>query len=197
MPKPIYPSTIDADKTLPKISERTEVGKSQLFTIEQKKLVFANGTRTTYEAIKGGKRGAVLVIAINENNEMLLIREYCGGRECYELAFPKGKIEQHENIHQSANRELQEETGFRAEHITFLKTVSIAPGYMGHITHILLAEKLSLSPLEGDEPEAIEVYPWPIDDIDGLVRRDDFSEARSITALYLALDMLKKKNLST
>lgn len=192
MPKVLYPNCINPEKVLPTIMEKTDIAHSQLFTIEQKKLLFSNGTQITYEAIKSGKRGAVLVVGVNENQELLLIREYCGGRECYELAFPKGKIEPNESMPQAANRELQEETGYKAQQITFLKTVSIAPGYMGHVTHILVAQNLHWSPLEGDEPESVEVYPWAINNIDELVGREDFTEARSMTALYLTLNYLKK-----
>ena len=62
---------------------------------------------------------------------------------------------------------------------------------MGHLTHILLAQDLHWSPLEGDEPEPIEVYPWSLDNISTLMQREDFTEDRSITALNLTVDYLK------
>jgi ADP-ribose diphosphatase len=193
MRKILFPNEVDPNKELPEITERKELARSKHFHIEEQKLTFSNGVKTVYETLKANKRGAVLVVAVNENNKLLLIREYCGGRECYELAFPKGKLENDESIEEAANRELQEETGYQAANIRFLKSVSVAPGYMGHITHILLAENLSWAPLEGDEPESIEVYPWSLEDIPSLMQREDFTEARSITALMLAHDYLKSK----
>lgn len=49
-----------------------------------------------------------------------------------------------------------------------------------------LAEGLTPAPLPGDEPEPLEVIHWPLDDLDGLLARDDLTEARSIAALFLA-----------
>ena len=131
MPKVIYPTKINPDKKLPNITARTEVAQSSLFVVEQKNLTFANGNTAIYEAIKGGKGGAVLVVALNNKNEFLLIREYCGGQERYELAFPKGKLEHEETIEEAANRELQEETGFSAKRITFLKNSLYRSGLYG------------------------------------------------------------------
>jgi ADP-ribose diphosphatase len=42
----------------------------------------------------------------------------------------------------------------------------------------------------GDEPEPIEVVRWPLQDLEGLLARGDFSEARSLLAIYLALRLL-------
>ena len=51
--------------------------------------------------------------------------------------------------------------------------------------HIVLAKDLYPKKLEGDEPEAIEVIPWKISNIDALLRHPEFHEARSIAALLL------------
>jgi len=66
----------------------------------------------------------------------------------------------------------------------------VAPGYLFHTTHIVLARDLYPRRLEGDEPEPIEVVPWKISQLDRLLQRDDFTEARSIAALYMVRDKL-------
>ena len=52
--------------------------------------------------------------------------------------------------------------------------------------------KLNLYPekLEGDEPEELEVVPWPISDLLSLTTREDCTEGRTIAALYIARDYL-------
>jgi len=72
-----------------------------------------------------------------------------------------------------------------------MKSLSLAPGYLGHVTHIILAQELSEHREEGDEPEEIEVVPWKIDEIDQLLERDDFAEGRSVAALYLLKQVLQ------
>ena len=173
----------------PTIHKTKIVASSQLINIEAVDLEFSNGEKRVYERIASRGNGAVLIIPIRANSagddEILLIREYCVGTERYELGFPKGKVEAGEEILHAANREIMEEVGYQAEKLTVLKKLSLAPSYMGHLTHIVLAEDLSERREEGDEPEELEVVPWKISEIDALLERDDFAEGRSVAALYL------------
>ncbi len=123
---------------------------------------------------------------------VLLIREYAAGLHRYELGLPKGKIESGEDILTAANRELQEEVGYASTKLDHIQSLSLAPGYLSHTTHIILATELYQASAEGDEPEEIEVVPWSLHKLDELLLRDDFSEARSIAALYLVRDRLMK-----
>ncbi len=175
----------------PTIHQITTVAKSRLFTVEAIDLEFSNGVKTQYERIASSGPGAVLIIPIL-GDEILLIREYAGGTDRYELAFPKGKVEQNEDFMDAANREIMEEVGYESTKLTLLKRLSLAPGYMGHITNIILAEDLREHREPGDEPEEIEVVPWKINEIDKLIERDDFSEGRSVAALFLLQNYLKK-----
>ncbi len=174
----------------PKILKQTQVARTRIFCVEELELEFSNGVQRTYERLKAGGSGAVLVVPINENNEILMIREYSAGIDDYELALPKGLIEKGEPVLEAANRELKEEIGFGAKRLTELKTISLAPGYLSHKMSIVLAQDLYPEKLEGDEPEPIEVVPMDYNSIDDIIARDDFTEARSIAALYLARDYI-------
>jgi ADP-ribose diphosphatase len=74
-----------------------------------------------------------------------------------------------------------------------LQTVSLAPGYIQHRTHIVLARDLYPERAQGDEPEPIEVVPWHLNDLEPLLEREDFSEARSIAALFLVRGYLARE----
>ena len=114
-------------------------------------------------------------------------------REQYELGFPKGLMELGETPQQSANRELQEEIGFKAERLTLLRTLISSPGYMNNPMHILLAESLSPSKLEGDEPEPLQLVRYPLADIDQLIEDPNFNEARNLAALFLLKKYLAQR----
>ena len=75
--------------------------------------------------------------------------------------------------------------------------MTLAPGYLRHVTHVVLARDLYPSPLPGDEPEPIEVVRWPLADLGGLCARPDFTEARSIAALYRVRELLARESSST
>lgn len=175
----------------PIITGTSTVARTRLFHVEQVELRFSNGREVSYERLKSRSAGAVLVVPMLDPETVLLIREYGAGVERYELALPKGRVEDGEKIEDAANREIQEEVGYAARRLTFLKSLSLAPGYFSHSTHIVLAEDLYPARLEGDEPEALEVVPWSINDIGKLVEHDECTEARSIAALYLVRDRLR------
>ncbi len=174
----------------PEILHTEVVAKSRLFQIEQVQLKFSNGVERQYERMKGGSRGAVMVVPI-QHGKMLLAREYAAGTDNYELGFPKGLIDPGEQPCEAANRELQEEIGFAARKLTYLKELSLAPGYFSSKMHIFVAQDLYESRLEGDEPEPIEVVPWPLGDWEALLNNPDFSESRSVSALFLAQQYLQ------
>jgi ADP-ribose diphosphatase len=180
----------------PEILSTTVVAESRLFCIEQLHLRFSNGTGVEYERLKGRSRGAVLVVPMLDDETVLLIREYSAGLDRYELALPKGKIDGDESFEEAANRELKEEIGYGAKDIRHLSAFSVAPGYLGHVTQIMLAQDLYEERLEGDEPEPLEIVPWSIHKLNELITRDDCTEARSIAALFMARELLVKDLLS-
>jgi len=178
----------------PTITACKVVAQSRLFRIEQLDITFTNGVEVIYERLKGSSNGGVLVVALQKDNRFLMVREYGVGVEGYELMFPKGRIENNEPIEEAANRELQEEVGFAAGKLTLVKTMTLAPGYMGHQTHIVLAEDLYPARLEGDEPEPLEVVSWDVDNIDELAMQTDVTEARTIAAAYIVKALLDQRH---
>lgn len=175
----------------PTVSSRRRIIHTGVFNIEEMELEFSNGEHRKYQRIIGSDQGAVLAVPLLDPETVLLIREYAAGTDRYELAFPKGHIEESEDMLIAANRELQEEIGYGAHKLEHIHSFTIAPGYLGHTTHIVLASELYPNKLPGDEPEEIEVVPWKIVDIEQLLRCDDFTEARSIAAFYMVRDLLK------
>ncbi|MGS0534410.1 ADP compounds hydrolase NudE [Pseudoalteromonas sp. SaAl2] len=177
--------------TPPQILSNNIVAKSRLFTVESLDLKFSNNEQRQYERIRGGGRGAVMIVPLTVDNELLLVREYCAGTNDYQLGFPKGLIDPGETPEQAANRELKEEVGFGAEYLEPLKKVSMAPSYFNATMHILFAQQLYPQTLEGDEPEPLVVVKWPLTQWQSLLQQDDFTEARSVAALLLLMKRIE------
>jgi len=170
--------------TPPEVLERRLVARTRIFRVEEVDLAFSNGNRRCFERILGG-RGSVLVVPLLDARTLLLAREYATGTDRYELGFPKGIVEPGEDLLEAAGRELREEIGFGSRDLRSIRKVSLAPGYIQHETHLVLAQDLYRERAQGDEPEPIQVVPWNLDALDALLERDDFTEARSIAALFL------------
>ncbi|MFY8275280.1 ADP compounds hydrolase NudE [Pseudoalteromonas sp. SSDWG2] len=172
----------------PEILNNQVTAQSRLFTVEALDLRFSNGEQRQYERIRGGGRGAVMIVPVTENDELILVREYCAGTHNYQLGFPKGLIDPGETPEQAANRELKEEVGLGAKTMSCLKQVSLAPSYFNAQMHILTATNLYPEVLAGDEPEPLEVVYWPKSQWQQLLSEPDFTEARSVAALLLLIN---------
>lgn len=161
------------------------------YRVEDLDLEFSNGERRRFQRMHGRGHGAVAVVPMLDASTVLLVREYAAGVHRYELGLVKGRIDAGETAIQAANRELKEEAGYGARSLVELRELTLAPSYMSHTAHIILARDLYPERLPGDEPEPLELVPWRLDALDQLILREDFSEGRSLAALFVAREWLR------
>lgn len=183
------------EKIKPEIKEIKPIASSRLFNIEAVDLEFSNGAQRTFERLKPGSRKAVVIVALQAQNTILLVNEYAVGTEQYELGLPKGLVDVGETLEAAANRELQEEVGKKAEEVKHIISLALAPNYMSHTSELMLAYGLSDSKLEGDEPEPLEVVPFNLQELDSYVHSGKITEVRSIACLYIIKNYLYKNQL--
>ena len=187
------PKPYDSTRKKPSVIHSELIASTRIFRVEQRDLQFSNGTKVCYERLVGSDNGAVLIVPMLDDNTVLLIREYAAGVHRYELALPKGKIEANEPLLEAANREIMEEVGYGSNDLSHLTSFTVAPGYLSHETHIVLAENLYEQKCVGDEPEEMEVVPWQLDQLPELLSHEECTEARSIAALFLVRDLMSKR----
>ena len=168
---------------MPKILNQKLIFKSKLFDIKQADIEF-NGTTMKYEIISGTGSGAVMVVPFIEN-DIIFIKEYAAAIDDYMITFPKGKIDKGETIEEAANRELQEEVGYKSKDIKLIKKLYLAPGYIDHMTYVMVAKELSVSSLSGDEPEELEVIRVHRDDVINFLDKNEIIDSRVHAALNI------------
>lgn len=162
------------------------------YRMERLDLEFANGERRRFDRLVTRGHGAVVVVPMLDDETVLLVREYAAGVHRYELGLVKGRIDAGETPEQAADRELKEEAGYGARRLDVLRPLSLAPTYMSHQSWLVLARGLYPEKLPGDEPEELEVVPWKLERLDELMLREDFSEGRSLAALFIAREWLQR-----
>ena len=177
---------------LPTIRKTEVLAQSRFFTIEAMHLTFSNGVERIYERLPAVGEQGVIVVAVNDKDELLLIREYAAGFHEFQLTLPKGAADPGEAIEDAAVRELAEEAGFGARDVRFVKRLSIAPGHMGFTINVVMARALYPHDIPGDEPEPPELVRWPLSQINELLAHEAFYEARAIAALTLCLPQLRR-----
>src|SRR3989338_1196412 len=173
-----------------KIIHEREVFTTKMFSVKEIDLEFTNKKKATYSLVE--KKDSVLLVPVTYNNQLVMIKEYFAAIDEWKLALPKGDVES-SNIKKEANKELQEEAGYKAGQLISLGKVVVSPGNTRHTTHLFLARKLIESKLDGDEEEEIKVVKIPFNDFETLIERGELNEARVIAALYLARKFLEKK----
>ncbi len=104
---------------------------------------------------------AVVIIPETDNKEFIMIKEPRTPIGKTVLAFPAGMIEKGEQEEESAIRELEEETGYRAGKIKKIRDVYTAIGYSNEKVTIFLAKDLVKTHNHLDETEDIEVLKIP------------------------------------
>ena len=131
----------------------------------------------------------VLVVPLDEDGNVLLAVERSAAFNQDMLLLVGGSVEPGEPLEQTANRELQEELGWRAEQIVFLGEVRPFK-YLASRQFVFLARGLTPSKLEGDELYPIATRKIPLDSFISLCVDGELYDAPSIAGLCLAKNML-------
>src|SRR5665647_443854 len=99
--------------------------------------------------------GAVAVVALDEDNNIIMVRQYRKPLDRVLTEIPAGTMEKDENPLLCAQRELEEETGFIAARWEKILSYYSAPGFTDEYLHVYLATGLSLGKTNPDPDEFI------------------------------------------
>ncbi len=139
--------------------------------------------------------GAVAVVAVTDNEDVLLVRQYRGAVDRELLEIPAGTRDvEGEPPHETARRELLEEVGVQAREIRLLGTMFNSPGFCDQETLLYLATGLGAGTPARDSVEEryIEVVTVPLTDVGGLVERGVLTDGQTLLGLLLARDVLAR-----
>jgi ADP-ribose pyrophosphatase len=128
----------------------------------------------------------VAIVPVDENGNVVLVRQYRLATEQVLLEVPAGIVEPGEDIEPAAQRELQEETGMRAGTLISLGGFYASPGFLTEYIHVFLAQDLTESRLDADDDEDIVVKRMPLSQALGLIDTGGIIDAKSIVGLLLA-----------
>jgi ADP-ribose pyrophosphatase len=164
--------------------------RGRAFAIRRDHLKTPDGRETKLEIIEHG--GSVVIIPVDENGNILLVRQYrhATGKDLLEL--PAGTLDGDEAPEACAAREIREETGMAAGSLEKLGEFYLAPGYSDEFMVVYLATELSEGPLDADEDEFLSVERVPIAKAIQMAERGEIPDAKSLAALFLAKPSLEK-----
>lgn len=132
----------------------------------------------------------VLVVAIDGDDVLLAVEPAPAFQGVPTINLPGGMVEPGEIYAETANRELQEEIGFKAGRLDYLGTLRPWEKYLHVCSHVYLARNLMPSQLDGDEGESIVLKRVPLVDVPLAIIYGQIRDARVVAALYLALNRI-------
>lgn len=157
------------------------------FTFDVNRLRLPNGAEGSWECIR--HPGGALAVPITTEGKLVLVRQYRFAVQGRLLEFPAGTVEVGEEPALTIEREIQEETGYRASQWRDLGKFPLAPGYSDEYIYAFLAqglEKLDRPPAQ-DEDEDIEVVLMSPSEFEETVRKEPLLvDAKSVTSYFLA-----------
>lgn len=128
-------------------------------------------------------QGAVAIVAIDAEQEVLLVKQFRLGANAVTYEIPAGLLETNEDPLDAISRELREETGYRPLNIESMGGVFVAPGYTTEYIHLYYAKGYEYAPLEQDADEFVEAIRLPFVDALNMIDEGIIIEAKTIIAL--------------
>lgn len=135
--------------------------------------------------------GGVAIFAIDEQEQVIMVRQYRYpmGEEILEL--PAGKLEPGEEPKRCALRELQEETGVLPGSVQALGFSYSSPGIFAEKIHLFLAQDLKAGIASPDEDEFLDVVRVPLDRLLSMIAEDQIVDAKTIVGTMKAMLLLR------
>ena len=134
--------------------------------------------------------GAVGVVAINENNEVILVKQFRKTIEKIIWEVPAGKLELGENPKECAIRELKEETGYEAENLRLIHKFYTSSGFSNQKIYIYLATGLNAREAKLEEDESLEVYNIKLEEAYNMIIKNEIEDAKTAIGILLAKELI-------
>ena len=167
-----------------KTVQKNYLYKGKIVSLRCDDAVLPDGKPCKREIVEHNGGAAILCV---ENGQVVLVRQfrYAYGEELLEI--PAGKLECGEDPMKAAMRELEEETGLKAEKLNLIFTLYPTPGYTNEKIYIYEAHGIIVGAQHLDEDEFLSVVRVPVQEAVAMVKRGEICDSKTIAALlYLA-----------
>ena len=177
-------------RELPQLLKQRLFFKGRKFNFEVNRLRLPNKAEGEWECIR--HPGGALAVPVTPEGKLILVRQYRFAVQGRILEFPAGTVEPGEEPQETIRREIEEETGYRANKWEKLGEFFLAPGYSDEIIYAFLArdlEKLE-TPQKQDEDEDIETVFFTPEELEKAILDGQAIDAKSISSFMLARPFL-------
>ena len=171
--------------------KRTLAYEGSFLVVNRDEVLLPNGHTTTLELIE--HPGAAAVVPLDADGNIVMIRQYRYAAGGFILEIPAGKLSPGEDPALCAIRELEEETGLRAERLEPLGFIWTTPGFTDEKIWLYLAEGLTETEQALEDGEVLTIERAPRDAVFRMAESGEISDGKSVCALLRARAVLKAR----
>lgn len=134
--------------------------------------------------------GGVSILAITDDNKILMVEQFRAGPRVVTLEVPAGKLERGEDPEICGLRELTEETGYKAGTFEKIGSFYLTPGYTDELIYIYVARKLSLDKANPDDDEFLNIKAYDFDELLQMVKNNEIKDAKTVISILYAREYI-------
>jgi ADP-ribose pyrophosphatase len=157
----------------------------KVITVEKDDIEIATGRKSFREVVR--HPGGVVILAMKDAQTIILVRQFRYPIKKVVLELPAGKLEKGEDPDLAAKRELEEETGYRADKWSSLGYINTTPGFCDEKLYLYKAEGLHFVGEHPDEGEIIKSFEVSIPELMLKIKSGEINDAKTLCAVLRGL----------
>lgn len=162
--------------------ERKLVAKGTIVDYYHDIIKVPNGNIVTWDFV--GNKGAAAVVPVTDDGKIIMVRQYRNAIERETLEIPAGGLnDPNEPTKEAAARELEEETGFKSDHIEFLISIKTTVAFCNENIDIYVAKNLQPSIQNLDEDEFINVESYDVEELCRMIYEGKIEDSKTVSAI--------------
>lgn len=155
-----------------------KVFEGRIIKVKVDKVEMPDGSTSTRELVE--HPGGVGIVAVTDNDEIILVKQYRKPLDKVIYEIPAGKLDPGEHHRTCGIRELEEETGLSANVFEYMGFIYPSPGFTDEVTHVYFAKELTQGETHPDDDEFLDVEKVPFERALKMVIDGEINDAKSV-----------------
>ena len=172
-----------------KLSRKTII-QNDHWSYNVDEFVIGNGEKREYHYVH--TLGSSIVIPLNSINKVIMVKQYRYLNQKESIEFPCGSVEPGLSYEENANKELREETGYKANNLIHTGDFSPYTGASDEICRVFIGTNLEPSPLPADLTEEFEVVEFTPEKIDEMISGNIIWDGLTLSAWILSKNIISE-----
>ncbi len=171
-----------------KVLNKKSIFNGKIINLHVEDIELPDNTTSTREIVE--HPGGVCILAVTDENEILMVKQFRSGPKEVMLEIPAGKLEYGEDPYECALREVEEETGYVPGKLSLICDFCSSPGFTNERIYLYHAEKLVKKQQKLDDDEFLEIYKYKIEDLELMLKNNELKDAKTIIAIQYAKSLM-------